>query len=35
MAGNLKGKLLIRDGNIDENVNPFSIFKLAEALISR
>ena len=33
MAGNLKGKSLIRDGNIDENVNPSSIFKLAEALI--
>jgi dipeptidyl aminopeptidase/acylaminoacyl peptidase len=32
MAGNLKGKLLIVHGGIDENVNPSATFKLAEAL---
>ncbi|MEM7375154.1 MAG: DPP IV N-terminal domain-containing protein [Bacteroidota bacterium] len=33
MASNLKGKLLITHGGIDENVNPSATFKLAEALI--
>ncbi|PPK87816.1 dipeptidyl-peptidase-4 [Neolewinella xylanilytica] len=33
MAGNLRGKLLITHGGIDENVNPSATFKLAEALI--
>ncbi len=33
MAGNLKGKLLITHGGIDENVNPSATFKLAEAFI--
>ena len=33
MAGNLKGKLLITHGGIDENINPSATFKLAEALI--
>jgi dipeptidyl-peptidase 4 len=33
MAGNLKGKLLIVHGGIDENVNPSASFKFAEALI--
>ncbi len=33
MAGNLKGKLLISHGGIDENVNPSATFKLAEALV--
>lgn len=33
MAGNLKGKLLITHGGIDDNVNPSASFKLAEALI--
>jgi len=33
MAKNLKGKLLITHGGIDENVNPSATFKLAEALI--
>lgn len=33
MAGNLKGKLLITHGGIDENVNPSATFKLAEMLI--
>jgi len=33
MAGNLKGKLLLVHGGIDENVNPSATFKLAEALI--
>ncbi len=33
MAGNLKGKLLIVHGGIDDNVNPSASFKLAEALI--
>jgi dipeptidyl aminopeptidase/acylaminoacyl peptidase len=33
MAPNLKGKLLITHGGIDENVNPSATFKLAEALI--
>ena len=32
-AGNLKGKLLITHGGIDDNVNPSASFKLAEALI--
>lgn len=31
MASNLKGKLLITHGGIDENVNPSATFKLAEA----
>ncbi len=34
MAGNLKGKLLIVHGGIDENVNPSATFKLAEALVN-
>lgn len=33
MAGNLKGKLLLVHGGIDENVNPSATFKLAEAFI--
>lgn len=33
MAGNLKGKLLICHGGIDDNVNPSATFKFAEALI--
>ena len=33
MAANLKGKLLITHGGIDENVNPSATFKLAEALV--
>lgn len=33
MAGNLKGKLLITHGGIDENVNPSATFKLSEALV--
>jgi len=33
MAGNLKGKLLLVHGGIDENVNPSATFKLADALI--
>jgi dipeptidyl-peptidase-4 len=33
MAHNLKGKLLIVHGGIDENVNPSATFKLAEALV--
>lgn len=33
MAPNLKGKLLIVHGGMDENVNPSASFKLAEALI--
>ena len=33
MAGNLKGKLLIAHGGMDDNVNPSASFKLAEALI--
>lgn len=33
MAGNLKGKLLIVHGGIDDNVNPSATFKLAEALV--
>lgn len=33
MAGNLKGKLLIVHGGMDENVNPSATFKLAEALV--
>jgi dipeptidyl-peptidase 4 len=33
MAGNLKGKLLLVHGGIDENVNPSASFKFAEALI--
>ena len=33
MAKNLKGKLLIVHGGLDENVNPSATFKLAEALI--
>ena len=32
-AKNLKGKLLITHGGIDDNVNPSATFKLAEALI--
>lgn len=34
MAKNLKGKLLIVHGGIDENVNPSATFKLAEALVN-
>ncbi|MGC4232244.1 MAG: prolyl oligopeptidase family serine peptidase [Niabella sp.] len=34
MAPNLKGKLLIVHGGIDENVNPSATFKLAEALVN-
>jgi dipeptidyl-peptidase-4 len=33
MAGNLKGKLLLVHGGVDENVNPSATFKLAEALV--
>ena len=33
MAGNLKGKLLLVHGGIDDNVNPSATFKFAEALI--
>lgn len=33
MAGNLKGKLLITHGGLDDNVNPSATFKLAEALV--
>ena len=33
MAPNLKGKLLLVHGGIDDNVNPSATFKLAEALI--
>lgn len=33
MAGNLKGKLLLVHGGIDDNVNPSATFKLAEALV--
>lgn len=33
MAGNLKGKLLLVHGGIDENVNPSATFKLAEELV--
>lgn len=33
-ASNLKGKLLLVHGGIDENVNPSATFKLAEALIN-
>ena len=33
MAGNLKGKLLLVHGGIDDNVNPSATFKMAEALI--
>ncbi len=33
MAGNLKGKLLLVHGGIDENVNPSATFKLADALV--
>lgn len=33
MAGNLKGKLLLVHGGIDDNVNPSATFKLADALI--
>jgi dipeptidyl-peptidase-4 len=33
MAANLKGKLLIVHGGIDENVNPSATFKLAEMLV--
>jgi dipeptidyl aminopeptidase/acylaminoacyl peptidase len=32
-AGNLKGKLLLVHGGIDDNVNPSATFKLAEALV--
>lgn len=32
-AGNLKGRLLLAHGGMDENVNPSATFKLAEALI--
>jgi len=33
MAANLKGKLLLVHGGIDENVNPSATFKLADALV--
>jgi dipeptidyl aminopeptidase/acylaminoacyl peptidase len=33
MAPNLKGKLLLVHGGMDDNVNPSATFKLAEALI--
>lgn len=33
-AKNLKGKLLLVHGGVDENVNPSATFKLAEALIN-
>jgi dipeptidyl aminopeptidase/acylaminoacyl peptidase len=33
MASNLKGKLLLVHGGIDENVNPSATFKLAENLV--
>jgi dipeptidyl aminopeptidase/acylaminoacyl peptidase len=33
MARNLKGKLLLVHGGIDDNVNPSATFKMAEALI--
>jgi len=33
MAANLKGKLLIVHGGIDDNVNPSATFKLAEMLV--
>ena len=33
MAGNLKGKLLLVHGALDDNVNPSATFKLAEALV--
>lgn len=33
-AKNLKGKLLLAHGGIDDNVNPSATFKLAEALIN-
>ncbi|BDD06239.1 S9 family peptidase [Aureibacter tunicatorum] len=33
MAENLKGKLMLVHGGMDENVNPSATFKLAEALI--
>lgn len=33
-AKNLKGKLLLTHGGIDDNVNPSATFKLAEALIN-
>ena len=33
MAKNLKGKLLLVHGGIDENVNPSATFKFAEALV--
>ncbi|HCE57631.1 MAG TPA: S9 family peptidase [Prolixibacteraceae bacterium] len=33
MAANLKGKLLLVHGGIDENVNPSATFKLAENLV--
>ena len=33
MAPNLRGKLLLVHGGIDDNVNPSGTFKLAEALI--
>ena len=33
MAKNLKGKLLLVHGGLDDNVNPSATFKLAEALV--
>lgn len=33
MAGNLKGKLLLVHGGLDDNVNPSATFKMAEALV--
>lgn len=34
MASNLKGKLLLVHGGIDDNVNPSATFKLAEAFVN-
>ncbi len=34
MASNLKGKLLLVHGGLDDNVNPSATFKLAEALVN-
>ncbi len=34
MANNLKGKLLLVHGGLDDNVNPSATFKLAEALVN-
>ena len=34
MAANLKGKLLLVHGGLDDNVNPSATFKLAESLVN-